>query len=152
MRLLSFLTTLFITLPLTLFALSFALSNSLPVGVSLWPFTFGATPALSLGLLGVVLLGSGFFFGAVFVGVWSQHWRFRAWQQQRRAERSERALEAFEKKQRQNADQLAAEISALHEDKPALRLADYRAARTGLNPPGTQTALRDTESSPFRFF
>lgn len=152
MRFLSFFTTLFITLPLTLFALSFALSNTLPVGVSLWPLSFTATPALSLGLIGVVLLGSGFFFGAIFVGLWSQRWRYRAWQQQRRAERAERDLAAFEKKQQEHRDQIAAEIAGLQEDKPALRLADYRAHRTGTNPPGTQSALRDTESSPFRFF
>lgn len=152
MRFLSFLTTVFITLPLTLFALSFALSNSLPVGVNLWPFTFAAMPSPSLGVLGVVLLGSGFFLGAVFVGLWSQHWRYRAWQQQRRAERAERDLAAFEKKQQEHRDQIAAEIAGLQEDKPALRLADYRANRTGVNPPGTQSALRDTESSPFRFF
>ena len=152
MRLLSFFTTLFITLPLTLFALSFALSNALPVGVSLWPLNFGATPAISLGLLGVTLLGCGFFFGAVFVCLWSQHWRYRAWQLQRRLDRADRALADLERQQQEQRDIAAAEIAAMHEDKPALRLADYRAARTGNNPPSTQSALRDTESSPFRFF
>ena len=152
MRLLSFFTTVFITLPLTLFALSFALSNDLPVGVTLWPFNFAATPAPSLGLLGVVLLGGGFFFGAVFAGVWSQHYRYRAWQLRRQLDRAERALAELEAKQLQERDKLAADIAALGEDKPALRLTDYRAKRTGSPTPSTQGALRDTESSPFRFF
>lgn len=147
MRLLSFLTTAFITLPLTVFALSFALSNSLPVGVSLWPLSLAATPAPSLGVLGVVLLGGGFFFGAVFAGLWSQQWRYRAWQQQRRAERAERELAA-----RDAAAQQKTPPPDARDGQPALRLAEYRAPGASGTDSGTQSALRDTESSPFRFF
>lgn len=152
MRFISLLTTVFITLPLTLFALSFALSNSLPVGVSVWPFTFSATPALSLGLIGVVLLGSGFFFGALFVGLWSQHWHFRAWQYQRRAERAERELAAFEKKQQEHRDQIAADAVRAPSAAPRLQLTRYQAQQPTARSPDTQSAVRDTESTPFRFY
>lgn len=97
MRIISLITTLFISLPLTVFALSFALSNRLPVGIELWPLTLRATPAWPLGIIGVVLLGVGFLAGAVFVGLWSQHWRLRAWQLQRRLARAESDLAAREK-------------------------------------------------------
>lgn len=143
MRLLSYIITLFITLPLTLFSLSFALSNPLPVGINLWPFTFAATPAWSLGIVGVVLLGSGFFMGALFVGLNTQQWRWRAWQQQRRAERAERDLAAHELKQ-QNAP-VASDTAVLADQRTGMR-------KTGVMTTDTQSALRDTESSPFRFF
>lgn len=98
MRVLSFIVTLLITLPLTLFALGFALSNPWPVGVSLWPFEFAAQPAPQLGVLGAALLGIGFFAGALFVGVLSQGWRYRAWREKRRADRLETALQVAEEK------------------------------------------------------
>ena len=143
MRLLSYIITVFITLPLTLFSLSFAVSNPLPVGINLWPVTFAAMPAWPLGIVGVVLLGSGFFMGALFVGLNTQQWRWRAWQQQRRAERAERDLAAHELKQ-QNAAVPVALVTAAQHPVPT--------HKTGVMTPDTQSALRDSESSPFRFF
>lgn len=98
MRILSFIATICITLPLTLFALSFALSNGAPVTVALWPFEPAAPAAFKLGVLGVAMLGLGFFAGAVFVGLFSQGYRLNAWREKRRADRLEKDLRAAEEK------------------------------------------------------
>lgn len=138
MRFLSLIANLFITLPLTLFALSFALSNRLPVGVALWPLETAATPAPRLGTLGVVLLGAGFLLGALFVGLFAQGWRYRAWQQNRKNARLQQDLTAAEEK-------LAALARAAAADKAL-------AASSSQQPSGgTQAALRDAEGGPFRF-
>ncbi len=89
--------TLFITVPLTLFAVLFAVSNTGDVTVTLLPFD----GKLTLGVyeLGLGMMGIGFFFGALFVGIHSQKVRLNAWKQKRRAERLEKEIDGLREKE-----------------------------------------------------
>jgi uncharacterized membrane protein YdbT with pleckstrin-like domain len=91
--------TPFISLPLTLFALSFAISNDADVAVGLWPMDEKYT--LSLWQFGLGLLGGGFLLGALFVWLLSQKTRFLLWQESRRAARLEKELDALNAKKAQ---------------------------------------------------
>lgn len=73
--------TAIITLPLTLLALSFALSNQQDVTASLWPFD--ATLIWPLYAVALPMLALGFFCGALFVWLHAQRARFRSWRQGR---------------------------------------------------------------------
>lgn len=88
--------TLVITVPFTLFAVLFAVSNSAPVDVSLWPLEEKMNWPLSL--VGLCLLAAGFFCGALFVWILSQRVRFRLWQETRRADKLEKELDLLNKK------------------------------------------------------
>lgn len=92
MRVLSWVATFLVTIPLTIFGLSLALSNGELVRVALWPLAEGRVPAMPLGVLGVVLLGVGFLCGAAFVSLQAQAWRFRSWQLSRQVTRLEKDL------------------------------------------------------------
>ncbi len=85
-----YLITLLITLPLTVFSVLFALSNRQDVAVSLWPLM--ETYSLPLWLLGLGLLGVGFFLGAAFVAIPAQRLRFRLWREKNRADRLEKDM------------------------------------------------------------
>lgn len=86
--------TLFITVPLTIFAALFAFSNTADVTVSLFPLEEEIT--IQLSLLGLGMLGIGFLSGALFVWIHSQKTAFRGWRAARRAERLEKELERKE--------------------------------------------------------
>lgn len=89
--------TLIITVPLTIFAILFAVSNSADVTVGLWPFEKEYT--VSTWIFGLAMLGAGFFLGALFVWILSQKTRFQYWKETRRAARLEKELDALNKKQ-----------------------------------------------------
>lgn len=89
--------TLIITVPLTVFAILFAVSNSADVTVGLWPFEKEYT--VSTWFFGLAMLGAGFFLGALFVWILSQKTRFQYWKESRRAARLEKELEALNRKQ-----------------------------------------------------
>lgn len=97
MRVLSWIATLLITVPLTLLGLSLALSNTDIVAWRLWPFADEGLPVMPLGILGVLLLGFGFLCGAAFVSLQAQGWRLRSWQLSRRVTRLEKDLAAVQK-------------------------------------------------------
>lgn len=88
--------TLLITIPLTIFAVLFAISNDGDVALGLWPFDGRYT--LPVWLFGLGLLGSGFFLGALFVWLLAQKTRFRYWQESRKSARLEKELEAIHAK------------------------------------------------------
>lgn len=96
MRLLSFIATAFISLPLAFLALSMALSNREIAVWHLWPVTRSFD--WPLGVVAVVLLGIGFLAGAAFVALFAQNLRYRLWQQERRLARLEADLQAAEAK------------------------------------------------------
>ncbi|HYD19353.1 MAG TPA: LapA family protein [Patescibacteria group bacterium] len=86
--------TWIITLPLTIFAVLFAVSNHADVTVGLWPFE--KTLAVQSWLLALGMLGAGFFLGALFVWILSTRTRVKYWQEQRRASRLEKELEKIQ--------------------------------------------------------
>jgi hypothetical protein len=85
--------TLIITVPLTIFVALFAVSNTGDVTVGLWPLAQKLT--LSSGVFGLLMLGGGFFLGALFVWIHSQKLRFKWWRESRRAARLEKELETL---------------------------------------------------------
>ncbi len=87
--------SLFITVPLTLFALSFAVSNPSPVDVALWPFD-GILLHQPLAIVVLALMGAAFFLGALFASFLSWSVRLRYWQEKRRTRRLERQIRAIE--------------------------------------------------------
>lgn len=88
--------TLFITIPLTLFVLLFAASNTSVVPVSLWPLDDVLTIPLST--IGIGLLCAGFIAGAVFVFLYAQKIRLRWWQEKRKNRQLEKDIENLRKK------------------------------------------------------
>ena len=77
-----------IAAPLLLLLVSFALSNSAPVRLGLWPTDFSIAPPLSIAIL--VAMAVAFLLGALFLWVEALALRRRA----RRAEYAQRLLEA----------------------------------------------------------
>jgi uncharacterized integral membrane protein len=88
--------TLIITIPLTLFALAFAASNSTAVKAGLWPLE--QTWELPLSILGLGMLGTGFLSGALFVWLLYQKMRYRYWQESRKVARLEKELDSLHQK------------------------------------------------------
>jgi hypothetical protein len=88
--------TWLITIPLTIFTVLFAVSNPAEVAVGIWPLE--ATKKIPAWLLGLGMGGVGFFLGALFVWILAQRTHFRYWQEQRRATRLEKELEALQAK------------------------------------------------------
>jgi uncharacterized integral membrane protein len=88
--------TLIVTLPLTLFAVLFAVSNGQTVEASLWPLE--RTLSLPLSLVGLGLLFAGFLCGALFVWIHAQKTRLRLWRETRRAARIEKELDVLSRK------------------------------------------------------
>ena len=88
--------TLIITIPLTLFALAFAASNSASVKFGLWPLDQTWDAPLSILALG--MLGLGFLSGATFVWIMYQRLRFRHWQHTRKISRLEKELDGLTQK------------------------------------------------------
>ena len=88
--------TLIISIPLTLFALAFAASNSAPVKAGLWPLE--QTWELPLSILGLGMLGTGFLSGALFVWLLYQKMRYRYWQESRKVTRLEKELDSLHQK------------------------------------------------------
>ena len=79
---------LLIAIPLLLLLVLFALSNTMPVRIGLWPTDFSATLPLSLAILGAMAIA--FLLGGVVVWMSELGQRRRA----RRAEQAVRQLEA----------------------------------------------------------
>ena len=103
--------TLLISVPVTLFAVSFALSNTEAlVSVGLWPFEEDFSLPLPVFALG--LLGCGFFLGALFVWILSQRTVFRYWQEKRRGRRMEVELDDLHKKMEAETDRKSAGVVA----------------------------------------
>lgn len=88
--------TLIITIPLTLFAALFALSNTAAVELSLWPLPLTYTTTINI--LGAAFLGAGFLAGALFVWFHSQKMRFQYWQERKKSARLEQELDLLHKK------------------------------------------------------
>lgn len=88
--------TWLITIPLTIFTVLFAVSNPAEVSVGIWPLE--ETRNIPAWLLGLGMGGVGFFLGALFVWILAQRTHFRYWQEQRRAARLEKELEALQAK------------------------------------------------------
>jgi len=87
--------TLFITIPLAIFAVLFAISNMGDVTAHLMPFSQDFK--MPLYLLGLGMLGLGFFCGALFVWVLSQKTRFHHWKEKRKSSRLEKELDILRK-------------------------------------------------------
>lgn len=80
-----------ITLPLTVLAISFAVSNLTPVPLSLWPLPFQAeVPAFALVLVTLVV---GFLAGGLTVWLGQHHHRKAERQHQSRADKLQRELD-----------------------------------------------------------
>ena len=88
--------TLIITIPLTLFALAFAASNSASVKFGLWPLD--QTWDVPLSILALGMLGLGFLSGAGFVWIMYQRLRFHHWQHKRKIARLEKELDGLNQK------------------------------------------------------
>lgn len=93
--------TLIITIPLTLFALAFAASNSAIVTAGLWPLD--KTWEMPLSILGLGMLGLGFLTGSLFVWLLYQRLRYRNWQHRRKIARLEKELDKHKKKAEEDA-------------------------------------------------
>lgn len=89
--------SLIITLPLTLFVLSFVLSNPLPVDVALWPLD-GVVAQQPLSVVGLVLLMIGFISGALFVAFYSWALRVQLWRERRASQKLQKKIDDFERK------------------------------------------------------
>lgn len=79
-----------VTLPLTLLAIAFALSNRGPVAIGLWPFD--DLIEMPVYLLALGLLAIGFLAGAALASVGTIGARYRARREARRAEIAEHKL------------------------------------------------------------
>lgn len=80
-----------VTLPLTVLAISFAVSNMTPVQIGLWPFVGTVeVPAFTLVLVTLVL---GFLMGGVTVWLGQHRHRKAARQHQARADRLQKELD-----------------------------------------------------------
>jgi uncharacterized membrane protein YciS (DUF1049 family) len=88
---------LLITIPLTLFAVAFAVANTHDVTVHFEPF-LKATLVEPLGTVALGMMGAGFFFGALFVWMYTHRLRFRHWRQSRHVARLEKELDVLQKK------------------------------------------------------
>jgi hypothetical protein len=88
--------TFLITLPMTVFAVLFAVSN--PQDAQLYLFPGDEVHAVPMYWLGLGLLVGGFFLGAFFVGLHAQKTQFRYWREKARAEKLEKELDALHQK------------------------------------------------------
>lgn len=112
--------TLAITIPLAVFAVLFAVSNTQDVTVGLWPFE--GTRVFPLWVFALSLLGGGFLLGALFVWLLEQRTRFRYWRESRRSARLEKELEDLQKKQQAQpaSNAPAASNTSAAADAPAI--------------------------------
>ncbi|MDE1151970.1 MAG: hypothetical protein PW788_05465 [Micavibrio sp.] len=85
--------TFIITVPLSIFAVLFAVSNDAEVQLSLWPFE--NTYKTGVNVFGMGFLGLGFFLGALFVWILNQKMRFKYWKETRKTARLEKELDAL---------------------------------------------------------
>jgi len=88
--------TFIVTVPLTIFAVLFAVSNDAEVQLSLWPFE--NTYKTGVNIFGLGFMGAGFFLGALFVWILNQKMRFKYWQETRKTARLEKELDALNAK------------------------------------------------------
>lgn len=88
--------TLIITIPLTVFAALFSLSNTGIVTLSLWPFE--KTIDFAVNIFGLGMLGLGFLLGALFVWIQYQKMRLKLWQESRKSARLEKELDSLRQK------------------------------------------------------
>lgn len=92
---------LIITVPLTVFAVLFAVSNGGEVRVSLWPLEQIFVTRASI--LGLVMMALGFFAGAVLVALQAQKTRFAFWRERRKTMRLEKQIENAQNKEKEAA-------------------------------------------------
>jgi uncharacterized membrane protein YciS (DUF1049 family) len=88
--------TLLITIPLTVFAALFSLSNTGIVTLSLWPFENKVD--FGVNIFGLAMLGIGFLLGALFVWIQYQKIRLKLWQESRKTARLEKELDSLRQK------------------------------------------------------
>jgi uncharacterized membrane protein YciS (DUF1049 family) len=98
MRVISFFVFILVSLPFTLLALSFALSNDQTVTLGLWPLTPDFLPKweTSLAVAGLGLMAVGFLAGAIYAGLWTQRLRLKLWQTERKQARLAKDLAVAE--------------------------------------------------------
>ena len=98
MRVISFFVFILVSLPFTLLALSFALSNDQAVTLGLWPLTPDFLPKweTSLAVAGLGLMAVGFLAGAIYAGLWTQRLRLKLWQTERKQARLAKDLAVAE--------------------------------------------------------
>jgi uncharacterized integral membrane protein len=89
--------TWFITIPLSLFSVVFALSNTGTVQIFLQPFE--GSYDIPVSLLGLGMLGIGFFLGAVFVWIHNQKLRWQYWQENRKLKKRAEQTNAVQTKE-----------------------------------------------------
>ncbi|MEZ0260577.1 MAG: LapA family protein [Alphaproteobacteria bacterium] len=88
--------TLLITIPLTIFAGLFSLSNTGIVTLGLWPFENKVD--FGVNIFGLAMLGIGFLLGALFVWIQYQKIRLKLWQESRKTARLEKELDSLRQK------------------------------------------------------
>lgn len=88
--------SLFITVPLTVLAVLFVVSNTADVSVYVYP---GSEPLTApFYVAGLALLLGGFLAGAIFVSLHAQKTAFRYWQEKQKSARLEKDLDDLHRK------------------------------------------------------
>jgi uncharacterized integral membrane protein len=85
--------SLLITVPITAFSVLFAISNTAETTVNL--SIIDRTFKMPLCLLGLGLMGAGFFLGALFVWMHSQKTTFKYWKEVRKSEKLEKEIKTL---------------------------------------------------------
>lgn len=115
--------TYIITVPLTIFAILFAFSNSGDVTFYVWPGDDALSHTVPVWALGLGFLGVGFFCGALFVWILDQKTRFRYWRESRRAARLEKELDRLHAAQEKTQDALTSQPSPFADAAAPARIA-----------------------------
>ena len=104
--------TLFITVPLTVFAVVFAVINTDKVTVRFLPLD-GFVLETQISLMALGMMGTGFFLGALFVWLYTQKLRYQHWKETRRAARLEKELEKLESRLSETGTQAENDTQAI---------------------------------------
>lgn len=114
--------SLFVTVPLTVLAVLFVVSNTADVSVYFYP---GSEPLTApFYVTGLVLLLGGFLAGAIFVSLHAQKTAFRFWQEKQKSARLEKDLDDLHRKVEKMEEERSVSAAALpapaKRDTPAL--------------------------------